>query len=459
MTVSSATSRKTFAGDGATTSFATSPMIFFDTSDLVVYLVLDSTGAATTLVENTNYTVSGGDGSTGTVSLAGGSSPTGAPAVGYTLVITRDVAITQVTDLLNNDNSDADVVETALDKLTVIAQRLDDRADRTLRQPDTDEDDISALPVKATRASKYLAFDTDGNPTATSGTTSTLVASAFMETVLDDTTAAAARLTLGATGDGILSRVITPTALSGNTDNWAPTGHATADYWRISASAKYHLTGIAGGTAGRVIVLHNVGSFDIPLWHDTTSTAANRFTSATLFTLVPGQSCTLQYDGTSSRWRIIGVGFNFYNYVQHAYTSNANLSSTTIGLDDSIPQITEGTEINTLSFTPRSVNSHVRLRWSGQWVHDTALGYLIVALFDGNADAIAARVFRAPPTTAGIQQCAELEHIYAPSLDSAITFSIRVGTNAGNVRFNGSEAARLMGGASAARLIAEELVR
>ena len=39
MTVSSTTNRKSFTGDAVTTSFGTSPMVFFDTSDLKVYVV------------------------------------------------------------------------------------------------------------------------------------------------------------------------------------------------------------------------------------------------------------------------------------------------------------------------------------------------------------------------------------------------------------------------------------
>lgn len=48
MTVSSELNRKSFAGDDATTSFGTSPVVFFDTSDLVVYVVDDATGDPTT---------------------------------------------------------------------------------------------------------------------------------------------------------------------------------------------------------------------------------------------------------------------------------------------------------------------------------------------------------------------------------------------------------------------------
>ena len=197
MTVSSTSNRKTYVGDAVTTSFATSPVVFFDTSDLVVYVVVTATGVATTLVENTDYTVTGGDGSTGTVDLSGGSSPYGAPAATEEVVIVREVPATQESDLVNNDGSDAEVIEDALDKLTMLAQQNAANVERNLRQPESDPDDIAALPTFVDRASKYLAFDADGDPVATAGTSSDLVATPFIETLLDDATAADARTTLG----------------------------------------------------------------------------------------------------------------------------------------------------------------------------------------------------------------------------------------------------------------------
>ncbi len=198
MTVSSTTNRKTYTGDNATTSFSTSPVVFFDTSDLTVYVVVTATGVSETLVENTDYTVTGGSGAVGTVNLAGGSSPYGAPLSTQKVVIVRNVPATQQTDFANNDTSDAEVVEDALDRLTMIAQQNNTKLERSLRQPDEDPTDIGDLPNAVDRASKYMAFDASGDPVATAGTTSSYVVSTFAETILDDTSAAAVRSTIGA---------------------------------------------------------------------------------------------------------------------------------------------------------------------------------------------------------------------------------------------------------------------
>lgn len=132
MTVASSQSRKTFAGDNVSTSFGTTPVVFFETSNLVIYVTDDTTGVATTLVENTDYTVTGGDGAVGTVSLAGGSSPWGALQTGTTLVIVRELPIVQEADPENNDLSDADVIEQALDRATMVSQQLSTRLDRSI---------------------------------------------------------------------------------------------------------------------------------------------------------------------------------------------------------------------------------------------------------------------------------------------------------------------------------------
>jgi hypothetical protein len=70
---------------------------------------------------------------------------------------------------------------------------------RSLRQPTSDADELDELPVAASRANKYLFFDADGQPSLVSAVSTSVAASAFILTLMDDTTAAAARTTLGIT--------------------------------------------------------------------------------------------------------------------------------------------------------------------------------------------------------------------------------------------------------------------
>jgi hypothetical protein len=100
-----------------------------------------------------------------------------------------------------------------------------------------------------------------------------------------------------------LSGDISPTQLTADVNDYAPTGFATASVLRLSADAARSITGIAGGSDGRVIVLRNVGSFDITLPDGSaSSTAGNRFKFGADFTLGAGKATTLIYDATDSAW-------------------------------------------------------------------------------------------------------------------------------------------------------------
>ena len=110
-------------------------------------------------------------------------------------------------------------------------------------------------------------------------------------------------------GDPVyLTAFISPTAVSGTVDDYAPTGFAGANTIRLTANNPgATLTGLAGPSPGRVLLVHNVGTWPITFANEgLTSTAANRFALNADVELAASQSTLLQYDGTSSRWRIIG---------------------------------------------------------------------------------------------------------------------------------------------------------
>lgn len=99
--------------------------------------------------------------------------------------------------------------------------------------------------------------------------------------------------------------------LAANTDDYAPTGAADALIWRLDASGDYNLTGIVPDRSGQVVMIANVDTTNtITLIHDATSTAANRFLLFDNKNLALKRNgfCLLWYDGTSSRWRMLGGG-------------------------------------------------------------------------------------------------------------------------------------------------------
>lgn len=186
--------RKSYAGNGSTVNFTTP--IFINNSGIKAILVTDATGAEAPQTEITHYTLTGGGGAAGTLTMIT------APPTGTTLVIYVDEAISQQADPVNGDPLDVDVsIETPDDKLTLIARRTTDLIERALRLPEGDTGFVAAdmyLPAKVDRLGKYLFFDlTTGKPTATSGTTALPGISTFGETLIDDADAATARATLG----------------------------------------------------------------------------------------------------------------------------------------------------------------------------------------------------------------------------------------------------------------------
>ena len=193
MTVSTTTNRVSFTGDGVSTSFSF-PYSVLAAADLKVYL------AGTLKTLTTHYTLSG------TAPYTSGTNVQflSAPAAAAAIVILRDPAITQAVDITDNDDLPATSIETPLDRLTMICQRLRDSLDRSFTLSDSDVSGASlVLPTPA--ASKLIGWDSAGTALANYASASiaaTIVPSAFMETVLDDTTAALARTTLGAAASG-----------------------------------------------------------------------------------------------------------------------------------------------------------------------------------------------------------------------------------------------------------------
>ncbi len=129
------------------TSFAV-PFEFFDNSDLNVYI----DGTLKTIT--THYTVSGGDGSTGTVSM----SVTGGTG-GSTVVITRDIELERTTDFPVSGAFNIVALNTELDRLVAIAADLEDQSNRALQLTDFDAAVSLVLPDVDTRKGKTLAFN------------------------------------------------------------------------------------------------------------------------------------------------------------------------------------------------------------------------------------------------------------------------------------------------------------
>jgi len=127
MTVSTTAMRQTYACNGVTTEFAF-PYLVYDSSHVVVILVTEATNAEETLVETTDYTVSGVGSDSGVTVTT-----TSTYSSDYQLVIRREVPLTQTTDLVEGDGLPAENLETRYDLITMMIQQLNDELGLTLR--------------------------------------------------------------------------------------------------------------------------------------------------------------------------------------------------------------------------------------------------------------------------------------------------------------------------------------
>ena len=117
MSISTANSSISYVGNASTSTPYVVNFPFFDATDLKVFSV-DASGVSTLLVLSTNYTVTGGNGSTGSVTT------TAAIPATSTVIIARSVPYTQLTSLTTGDRLPAASLERALDKLTMETQQL-----------------------------------------------------------------------------------------------------------------------------------------------------------------------------------------------------------------------------------------------------------------------------------------------------------------------------------------------
>lgn len=169
MTVSTATARVVYNGDGSTVVFPV-PFRFLDNSHVAAFL-RDAVPKQSGWVEGTQYNLTGAGNNAGGVLTVKTSPVDYTPQVGEQLIILRSVPITQETDYVENDDLPSSTVENDFDKRVMVSQQLDETLGRALVAPESDTlAGNLELPLDADRAEKFLAFDSLGNAIASIGT-------------------------------------------------------------------------------------------------------------------------------------------------------------------------------------------------------------------------------------------------------------------------------------------------
>jgi hypothetical protein len=154
-------------GQGVEQKVFAIPFEFFEDPEVKLYVdgVLKTQGSG-----DGKYTVTGGEGSTGTATfndVSSGTQPVTGISGGSTVIIVRDIPIERVTDFSAGADINRAALNTQLDTLTALVSDADTNILRTLTAPVTDANIDMSLPDKATRLGKALGFNSStGNPEA-----------------------------------------------------------------------------------------------------------------------------------------------------------------------------------------------------------------------------------------------------------------------------------------------------
>tara|TARA_R100001443_G_scaffold20454_2_gene32393 strand:- start:3447 stop:5282 length:1836 start_codon:yes stop_codon:yes gene_type:complete len=233
----------------------TIPFEFFSVADIKVYngttlLTYDANADAVTEYSITGAASDSDDayefGAGGTVNIGA----TGISA-GAIITIIRDITIERASDFSPSGTFDITALNTDLDKVYAKLADIDQQSDRSVKLLDTDS--ISAtvtLPAKATRASKVLTFDSDGNV----ATTFTAVDTSTVANIATDVTTVAGISSNVTTVAGISSNVTSVAGISSNVTTVAGISSNVTTVAGISSN----VTSVAGISSNVTTVANNI---------------------------------------------------------------------------------------------------------------------------------------------------------------------------------------------------------
>lgn len=149
-----------------------------------------------------------------------------------------------------------------------------------------------------------------------SGTTltrGTVLYSTNSGSAVDIPSATTSYVVLGVPAAWYTPDLLTPSQITGDQNDYAPSGWQQADVVRLDTDASRTITGFAAPSTARAAskILFNVGSNDLVIAHQSgSSNAANRVitTTGADVTLAAGEAALLTYDPTSDRWRLYAFG-------------------------------------------------------------------------------------------------------------------------------------------------------
>ena len=298
---------------GVTQSSFTVPFDFFEEGDVNVYV----DGVLKTIT--TDYTVSGGSGTGGTVAM----SVTGISG-GSSVVLTRDVALERTTDFPTSGPFDVSSLNNELDKIIAVQADLKSRVDRSIQASDFDEDASIILPSRDNRKGKMLAFNAstgDVEVAATvSGVTALSAVTNDIETLADiedgtvATNAISNLATITSQVSAVASNLSSVSSVGSNilhvanvSNNMSAVNAAVNNAVSANAAlATFQAAFVSGATAP-------ANPTDGDLWYDTANTQLRVYVAST------------------SQWEVAG---SFLNALTSTHLFTATAGQTTFTTDD-----------------------------------------------------------------------------------------------------------------------------
>ena len=347
-----------------------------------------------------DYTLSGvGDDAGGNVTMLA------APAASTSVVRRRNMALTRNTDYQDQGELPASTLDSDLDSAVLMIQQVDEKTDRAMVLPADVSGFSTELPTPI--ANYFLRVNSAGTALelASEITPGALTVTPFIETLLNDSTQADARTTLGAAASGA------------NTD----------------------ITSITGNAA--------------------TATTATNATNATNVTgtIASAVTATTQATGDNST-KVATTAFvrKFKQLAQIVTTQTGAVATgtTIIPFDDTIPQSTEGDQFMSLAITPTNASSTLEIEVTAFFCPSSSANQTMALFQDSTANALATSSQSQSPNFVAEHT---IKHVMTAGTTSATTFKIRSGNAAGYATtFNGLAAARYYGGNLASRITIKE---
>jgi len=431
------------------------------------------------LTITTHYTVSGvGDAGGGNVTLVTGAT------LDDTIILIRDTPDDQNTDYTASGIFPAESHETALDKLTMRGQDLNEKLIRSLKFAITSLLNDIAAPEGTSasdRGGKVWAWNSAGTALELVAATSVDAVSVIAvkgDIVQGDASGDAEKLAIGA--DGTILHVSTD--LLAYDKPWSLCWKKGADiasanaltlgddgnYFDITGTTA--ITSIVATDIGKVFRLHFDGA--LTLTHHSTNLVIP--SAANITTIAGDEAVFVAYD--TGDVRLIG----YYSSqptiadltkMNHTHASAAqggtitgrtvqvvNIQSSAMGAelgttgttaipaDDTIPQwSTEGDLYLSRAITPTDASNNLKIDISLSWAQTNTSAFTIALFQDTTADALAVAVVK--NTAANVSHHTSFTHFMAAGTTSATTFKVKAGGVTGaTTTINGFSGARKGGG-------------